>query len=399
MSKQSLAAALGVSPAAIGQYETGIIAPRADHLDTLARILGVPVAFFAAGRPHSRIDASMAHFRSLRSTRVGQRAKAVAYVEQLWELTHALEQRVELPELNLPDGQPSAGSDATTAEAAARRLRQHWAIGPGPLRHLVRTMEIHGIILSLMPVSSADETARVDAFSTSALPRPMVILTPDRADDVYRHRFSAAHELGHLLLHSTAHPGDIEQERQADRFAAELLTPAAEISAELPTRLHIPALEPISRRWGVSMASLVRRTREVGIASDVAVRRAYQRLTQLGNAGLLRPEPITAYPGETPTLLRSAFHLAEQHGLTLAELATELAWPPRTVRALLGDTDTQPTLKLVHDDANVDRDRPDRTPLRSPTRTAAISRAAGHPAPLSLTVVRTEVIYSQIVLY
>jgi hypothetical protein len=34
------------------------------------------------------------------------------------------------------------------------------------------------------------------------------VLTPDRADDVYRHRFTAAHELGHLLLHSDTAPGD-----------------------------------------------------------------------------------------------------------------------------------------------------------------------------------------------
>jgi Zn-dependent peptidase ImmA (M78 family)/transcriptional regulator with XRE-family HTH domain len=350
MSKQSLAGGLRVSPSAIGQYEMGIITPRADHLDELARILGMPVAFFAAGRPQARLDASMAHFRSLRSTRVGQRAKAVAYVEQLWELAHALERRVELPTVDLPNVQAGSGSNATTPELEARKLRRYWAIGPGPLRHLVRTMEMYGIIVSLLPVSSADETARVDAFSTSRLPRPLVILTPDRANDVYRHRFSAAHELGHLLLHSNANPGDVEQEREADRFAAELLTPAAEISAELPTRLHIPALEPISRRWGVSLECLLRRTREVGIASDVSTRRAYQRLDQLRNAGLLRSEPITAYPGETPTLLRSAFNLAEQHGLTLAELAAELAWPLNTVRSLLGDTHTRPALTLLHED-------------------------------------------------
>lgn len=347
MSKQDLAGKLRVSPAAIGQYEAGVITPRAHHLDELSRILGVPVAFFAAGRPHARLDPSMAHFRSLRSTRVGQRAKAVAFVEQLWELAHALELRVELPAVNLPNLQVQSASGTAAPEVAARELRRHWGIGPGPLRHLVRTMEVHGIIVSLLPFAATDEAARVDAFSTSRLPRPLVILTPDRADDVYRHRFSAAHELGHLILHTDAHPGDVEQEREADRFAAELLTPATEIEPELPARLRLPALEPLSRRWGVSVDSLVRRTRELGIASDVSARRAYQRLQRLRNAGLLQPEPITAYPGETPTLLSSAFDLAEQHGLTLADLAAELAWPARAVRSLLGHADTRPALTLV----------------------------------------------------
>lgn len=349
MTKQALAAELHVSPAAVGQYEAGVIAPRADHFDTLARVLGVPVAFFAAGRPHARLDASMAHFRSLRSTRVGQRAKAVAFVEQLWELAHALELRVELPPVDLPELPDRPGSAPVAPETAAQQLRRCWNIGPGPLRHLVRTMEMHGIIVSLLPFAGSDEVARVDAFSTSRLPRPLVILTPDRANDVYRHRFTAAHELGHLLLHTDANPGDVEQEREADRFAAELLTPAAEIEPELPTRLRIPALEPVSRRWGVALDSLVRRTRELGTTNDVSARRAYQRIQHLKTAGLLRPEPITAYPGETPTLLNSAFELAEHHGLTLAELANELAWPIKTVRSRLGYIDNRPTLTLVRE--------------------------------------------------
>jgi Zn-dependent peptidase ImmA (M78 family) len=198
-----------------------------------------------------------------------QRAKAVAFVEQMWELAHVLELRVELPPADLlPESDHRSGSTPVTPEATAQQLRRHWHIGPGPLRHLVRTMEMHGIIVALLPFAGSDEVARVDAFSTSRLPRPLVILTPDRANDVHRHRFTAAHELGHLLLHTDAHPGDIEQEREADRFAAELLTPTAGIGPELPTRLRIPALQPISRRWGVALDSLVRRTRELGITSE-----------------------------------------------------------------------------------------------------------------------------------
>ena len=100
---------------------------------------------------------------------------------------------------------------------------------------------------------------------------------------------------------------------------------------------------------GVALDSLVRRTRELGITSEISARRAYQRIQQLKTAGLLRPEPITTYPSETPTLLRSAFELAEQHGLTLTQLANELAWPVKTVRSRLGQIDNRPTLTLVRE--------------------------------------------------
>jgi Zn-dependent peptidase ImmA (M78 family) len=85
-------------------------------------------------------------------------------------------------------------------------------------------MEQHGIVVSLTSIAGT-EVARVDAFSTSHLARPIVILTPDRADDFYRLRFTAAHELGHLVLHYDVVAGDAEKEKEADRFAAELLAP------------------------------------------------------------------------------------------------------------------------------------------------------------------------------
>ncbi|MFD4571562.1 ImmA/IrrE family metallo-endopeptidase [Streptomyces sp. NPDC058417] len=70
-----------------------------------------------------------------------------------------------------------------------------------------------------MPPASDPSAATVDAFSTRAA-RPLVVLTANRADDLYRHRFTAAHELGHLVLHGDT-TGDSRQEKEADTFAAE----------------------------------------------------------------------------------------------------------------------------------------------------------------------------------
>jgi Zn-dependent peptidase ImmA (M78 family)/transcriptional regulator with XRE-family HTH domain len=348
LTKQALAMELDLSAAAVGQFEAGVTSPRRDHLSRLAEILCVPVAFFAVGRPHARLDASMAHFRSLRDTRVGQRAKAVAFVEQVWELLYALEKRVQLPTVDLPGYGDHPGDRSHLADpvTAARQLREQWHVQAGPMPHLVRTMEVHGIVVTLVPFAGED-TARVDAFSTSRLPRPLVVLTPDRANDVYRHRFTAAHELGHLLLHQDIAPGDPQQEREANLFAAELLTPGDEIAAEITTRLRLRVLEDVGRRWGVSVQALITRSRELGLITDFAARRAYQRVNQMRNVGLFLAEPITTYPGETPTLLNRAFELAEQHGLSMRGLADELAWPLSRVRELLGQADTRPALRLM----------------------------------------------------
>jgi hypothetical protein len=207
-------------------------------------------------------------------------------------------------------------------------------------------MEVHGVVAMWLPVSKEDG-ARIEAFSTSKLSRPIVVLTPDRADDVYRHRFAAAHELGHLLLHQDVAPGDMQQEKEADAFAAELLTPHDEIRADIGSRVRLSELANIGRRWGVSMKSLIKRTQELGLVSEATARRYYQRHAQLVSAGFLLPEPVSGYPGELPSLLTEALSLAEQHGLSMGDLADELKWPMPHLRKLLGQQGGRPRLRLV----------------------------------------------------
>jgi Zn-dependent peptidase ImmA (M78 family)/transcriptional regulator with XRE-family HTH domain len=350
LTKKQVADQVGVTPAAIGQYETGTARPRADVLPELSRVLSVPVTFFGAGRPRANLDGSMAHFRSLRSTRVYQRHKAICHVEQTWELTYALEKRVRLPQVDLPGfagGELHPGTVIPRDPvAAAKVLRHAWGLGHGPIPHLVRQLEARGVIVTSPPPDP--DSATVDAFSAACLPRPIVVLTANRSDDVYRYRFTAGHELGHLLLHSDTVAGDAQQEREADVFAAEFLTPKDSILPHLPGRLDLGRLADLQLIWGVSVSSLVYRCREVGLLSDAAARRAYQRLAILQSQPGFKAESVSRYPGEQPALLKQAFDLAaEQTELTIADLAHELAWTPARVRELLGQPDSRPTLRIV----------------------------------------------------
>lgn len=339
LTKAELAERLSVSAAAVGQYETGATKPRHDLLPELSKILKVPVEFFAAGRPIGRLDAANAHFRSLRSTRAKDRAKAATHAEQLWELTYALEKRVRLPDIDLP-----TVPDGMSPARAAQILRKAWGIGRGPLPHLVALMESHGIVVSLIPMTN-ESVGRVSAYSTDALGRPLVIVTPERASSVYRYRFTCAHELGHLILHPNPIPGDRQQEREADEFAAEFLTPRAEIRPLLPRTMRIAALEKLSSEWGVSVQSLVWRMGELHVVSELSVRRAYQRLKSTSE--LRRHEPISVYKGEVPSLLRDALALAEGYGLTRRDLAIELCWTVGHLDDMLGDEDRRPVLRVV----------------------------------------------------
>jgi transcriptional regulator with XRE-family HTH domain len=226
VSKAYLAGEVGVSAAAISQYEAGINSPRSEVLDRLASVLTVRPEFFSVGRPLARIDSLNTHFRSLRSVRVSDRQKALATATLVWELTFALERYVKLPEVDLP--LVPAG---TTPSEAAVALRAHWALPDGPIRHLVATAESRGIVVAVRPLREIDA---VDAFCVVVVDRPIVITTPRRSANVFRHRFSIAHEIGHVLLHGDSSRHSAAIEKEADEFAAAFLTPAAAMGAAVP---------------------------------------------------------------------------------------------------------------------------------------------------------------------
>ena len=339
LSKTELAAEVGVSAAAVGQYEAGVNSPRPDVVDRLARVLLVRADFFNVGRPLARVDTVHAHFRSLRSARVRDRQKALATVTLIWELTFALERYVKLPDVDLPV--LPAGS---TPPVAAVALREHWALPDGPVRHLVATAEARGIVVAVRPLREIDA---VDAFSVVIVERPIIITTPRRSENVFRHRFSIAHEIGHLLLHRDTDEYSAASEKEADEFAAAFLTPAAAMDSALPQRLDLSALDRLGRTWGVSPHSLVRRMVERGRTTESSARRAYQRLAA-GDDPLA--DPTSAYLGEMPSLLKKAAELAGDHGAGVPVLAEALRLSAAQVRDLLGDTDLRPTLHLVSSD-------------------------------------------------
>lgn len=305
---------------------------------TVGELFDLPTAFFVAGRPYARLERWMAHFRRPRRTPARERDRALAFTEQIWELSHALERHVELPTVDLP-GFSAGENDRAVAPVdpvkAARELRRLWGISTGPIPHMVGVLEQHGIVVTLTPFAGA-QTATVDAYSTSHLPRPVVVLTPDRAEDVYRHRFTAAHELGHLLLHRGPQHGNTEQELEADQFAAEFLTPGPEIRPRLSQRMDWPALGGLSAEWGVSVTSLIYRCREVGVVSEAACRRTFQRRNRPMGLGHVRPQSEADYHGEVPTMLSSAVVSAEQRGISIDTLAGELCIRPERVRTLVG---------------------------------------------------------------
>ena len=338
MPRTALARRVGVSPAAITQYEKGQSRPTLVVLAELAAALGVEADFFRAGAPMPALSASGAHFRSLRSTSSLERERALAFGEVALCVFAAVETYVDLPAVDLPELEVPADLDIAGATALARQTRAAMDLGTGPIPNVVRLLEARGVAVVALDASSV----KVDAFCHQQGARPLVMLNPAKADKA-RSRFDAAHELGHLVMHHDCEPGSKLIEDQAHAFAAELLTPAASIAADLPTRVDWTRLHALKARWGVSLKALVVRAHRLGALKEATYRRALRELAAAGY-----PEAGSLGPAEVPVLLPRAVDLLGGVG-ALERVAAQARLPLATVRRVweaAGGADQRPVVNL-----------------------------------------------------
>lgn len=170
--------------------------------------------------------------------------------------------------------------------------------------------------------------------------RPLFFLNSDVPMDVLR--WTIAHELGHLVMHSM--PTSEYLELQADAFAGEFLAPRRLILPDLK-RLIFSRLPALKMHWRLSMKALINRAETLGVIDrDSAVKMYKKYSARRWNFA----EPH-ALPMEEPTLIQSAakVHLGD-HGYTVDELAQAVRLSKgELVTEFLGEKATPQGLSLV----------------------------------------------------
>lgn len=144
-----------------------------------------------------------------------------------------------------------------------------------------------------------------------------------------RDRFGSSHELGHLVLHQPGQrPASRTLEREADLFASAFLMPAGSIRDELPSKVEWPHLLQLKQKWGVSVAALLRRSRDLGVMDDATYTQAVKTMSA---RGWRTDEPGTVTSTESPALLSIALTLAK---LTTSNISDETGWPEPMIASL-----------------------------------------------------------------
>jgi Zn-dependent peptidase ImmA (M78 family)/transcriptional regulator with XRE-family HTH domain len=322
-----LAQKIGLTAAAVSQYESGALVPSDHTVEQIAVYLGCLPSYFE--RPIEWAGQSEPFFRRRRATPAGELHKASAYALSLSEIAERIERDIEIPPSAL-DRRLSADDTTPLAEVegCAADVRADWNLGDSPVPNVLRLLEVRGAVVAA--VGAFDQ--RLDAFSLRTTYRPIVVLCSDEGAAA-RRRFDAAHELAHLLLHERPLEANAVQENQAHRFAAALLMPADAIDPWLPRRSNqLALLEEGSRIWGVSMQALLYRARTIGTISEDGFRRVMRKMSA---AGWRKREPVEIGPPETPQLLGQAIDALPAAGSSIERVAEDLGYPVRRLKRML----------------------------------------------------------------
>jgi Zn-dependent peptidase ImmA (M78 family) len=132
-----------------------------------------------------------------------------------------------------------------------------------------------------------------------------------------RVRYTLAHELGHMVLHTTSLKDDDEMESEADEFAGAFMLPADEIRHQL-RRFDLRHLANMKGYWKVSMAAIAVRAQRLNLITPHQSKMFWM---EMGKLGYRKREPNEPHR-ETPRLLRQ---MVEFHSKKLGYSRNELA--------------------------------------------------------------------------
>ena len=266
MSQEKLAQAAGISRVTYVNIERQRSEPRAQTVLALAKALSVRVPDLLADAPVLK----GVRFRS-------HKGKGLKGREQvLVEVGQKLRDFVELEQML---GAVPA-TDFNQLRQAAVRHRRHGiaAVAAAARSHcgLSAREPVHDIcgLLEHEGVKVLSVTMATDAFLGLSVAEqglgPAVVVNVWNRLPVEHWIFSAAHELGHLILHLGAYEvdkqaHDIEQEREADSFASHFLMPEAVFRREWDASIGLPLFDrvlKVKRVFRVSWRTVLYRVAE-----------------------------------------------------------------------------------------------------------------------------------------
>ncbi len=293
-SQKALAEKAGVTQPAVAQLESGnSVAIGHDKLLQITNALGFPNEFFYSSEPRLSFGSSSYFYRK-KITKASDKNFVSGLVNLLRIHLSTMLTMVDIEASNVLFKR-HVDEDTNPAQIA-ELVRETWSIPNGPIQNLTYHVEKAGIIIIECPFG----TNTIDGTSLYLNNLPPVIfinnsLPPDR------YRFTLAHELGHIIMHSVPHE---LMEDEADAFASSLLMPDDDfirsVVATSTGKVTISQLIKLKPYWKMAISAMMRKLLDTNRISNNEYRGMHIALSKLK---LNRNEP-QPFLKEKPALFK-----------------------------------------------------------------------------------------------
>lgn len=288
----------GLSQSNLSKFEKGVNdSLSVDVLDRIIAYLGFPKEFYEVDI-HNRIE--FAHFRKKARVSKKQKVELMSSLKIIGYLIDQFSDIVSFPEMSLSQVDLEGGY---TPEKVAQFVRNQWALQDKPVSDIMSLLERSGIFVKEI---DADDFFDGVSFVTD---HGNFVIVVNRNFSNDRKRFTLAHELGHILMHNGMLIPEYRElddgiEKEAHRFAAELLMPSRVLRHQLDG-LKLSHLVSLKKHWLVSMASILYRAKEL---QCITMDKFKYYFVEYSRHGYRKQEPVNVFI-DTPKLFNQAYEL------------------------------------------------------------------------------------------
>lgn len=251
-----------VTKQAISKYEKGMMRPSQAVLEALLKIYNVS---YNSLEYQKNIDVNKWHFRRPEGMSFQQEEALKSEIRFHLGYYLAIE---SLLAAQIPFSNPikeNENYNNENIEHNAQFLREVWKLGNDSLSSVCRILELHGI-----KVLEMEWNESIDGLCGWANDEiPFIILRKDVTTE--RKRFTALHELAHLLFPSLEKNDPRTREKLCHRFASSLLMPLNIIEAYIGKkrqRLAMDELVSLRNSYGISIAAIVHRLKDLTVITE-----------------------------------------------------------------------------------------------------------------------------------
>ncbi|KLD41393.1 helix-turn-helix domain-containing protein [Lactiplantibacillus plantarum] len=303
----------------ISYWESNRRVPNFEEIQKLSAVLKVPYYFFLKGDSRNNVDTAN-FFRRSAAVPTKNRNSMQELVFLYSSFFKVIGRYIKLPDFKDNDLVISSDEfrlvDVDEIDELAKSIRRKYHLGIGPISNVTLLMEKMGVRV----IFTNEDIAGIDAL-TKVVDNQFYVIINTKGKSAVRIRFSLAHELGHVFLHSRYSESILKSseknkrvESEAQMFASLFLMPEEGILMDM-VATNLEFLKSLKSHWLVSIQALAIRGKQIGLLTQSEMTHVFQ---QISRNGWRKKEPLDdTISIEFPTFIKTVLEYLNSEGISV----------------------------------------------------------------------------------